>query len=95
MSVDIFVYLYGQLTVARQDIEDAIDECLGGRGEVTGAGLGARGANIDIEVFEAGELPAVTEAVRSALRELGVPEDTIIDSDGVRTRLDGQLEQPS
>ena len=40
--MDIFIYFTANLSMPKDEIEDALQECLGNRGEVTGSGMGDR-----------------------------------------------------
>jgi hypothetical protein len=75
--MSIFIYFYSKLREPRDVFEDALDECLGGKGEVTGGGSGEAGSNIDIEIYE-GDPRDFLEPIRKVLKELQVPQDTII-----------------
>jgi hypothetical protein len=86
MSVDIFIYFSVRLKTPRDVIEDALQRCLGDRGEVTGGGIGDRGANIDIEVLDEDGRTVVSD-IEQVLKELGVPEDTWLVVDGERRDL--------
>jgi len=48
--MDVFVYFKGQLGIPISEIEDELDELFEEFGEVTGAGSGVQGSNIDIEL---------------------------------------------
>lgn len=80
------MYFSPRLTLARDVIEDALNEALGRRGEVTGAGAGERGSNIDIEIFDDGDVDA-TAVVRETLKSLDVPRDTLIVIGGNKSLL--------
>lgn len=90
MSADLFIYVHGRLPVPRQEIEEAVEEVLSTLGEVTGAGLGERGANIDVEIFDEANVQPLIPRIREALLRLGLPLDTVIDSAGLRTNLKGE-----
>ena len=49
--MDIFIYLHSKVEVPKDIIEDAIEEVLQGKGEITGGGTG----NLDIEVYDTNE----------------------------------------
>lgn len=85
-DMEIFVYFGVGLDVPRDEIEEAIDEVLASRGEVTGGGSGNSGTNIDIEIFDNNDIAAVQD-VKNALRNLDLPSDTTIVIDSVRSNL--------
>lgn len=66
------------------EIEDDLSDLLDERGEVTGAGLGVGGGNIDIEIY--GEWDVVQE-IKSYLISCGFGEDTVLDIGGKREPL--------
>lgn len=82
----IFVYFYSQLIIPRDEIEDAIDNCLGNRGEVTGGGSGDAGSNIDIELYCDEDMTVVKE-IMQVLKYMQVPTDTALVVDGERYNL--------
>ena len=84
--MDIFIY-FSQLSVPRDVVEDALQDCLGDRGEVTGGGLGNRGANIDIEVFSDQDGPLILCEMKRTLRGMDVPQDTWLVIEGERHDL--------
>jgi hypothetical protein len=73
----IFINFFSRLDMGRDVIEDALDEALGDKGEVIGGGSGVSGSNIDIEILE-GEPHDFLEIIRTVLRELEAPNDTVI-----------------
>jgi len=85
--MDVFIYFSPRLTIPRDEIEDALQEHLGNRGEITGGGSGQRGANIDIEIFDDESGPELLQGVERTLRRMGVPQDTYLDVDGQRQDL--------
>jgi hypothetical protein len=77
--MDAFVYFYDRLNVPLDDVEDSIDEELRGIGKVTGTGLGAGGANVDILVTAPGiEVEVLLALIRKALRSCDAPAATKI-----------------
>lgn len=66
------IVLDGPLPVDRDDIEDALNEAFVDTGEVTGAGSGNRGMNLDLEVDESEPKAVVLERVFRVLSELEV-----------------------
>ncbi|MBU8858113.1 MULTISPECIES: hypothetical protein [unclassified Micromonospora] len=74
----------GQIDIDRDDLEDALNEALIGRGEVTGAGTGEHISHLDIDVLAAADGRAVLDAVFGVLAALDL-------GDSVRVRPgDGQ-----
>lgn len=78
--MDIFIYISNGLAAPKDEIEDALDDMLRDRGEVTGGGVGNDGFNIDIETFD--EDPSLIEEVKAILKSFRVPLDTRIVIDG-------------
>lgn len=58
--------------VDRDDIEDALVDGWSGRLEVTGAGVGYKGSNLDIELGDDIALDAFVTWLRQYLRSVGV-----------------------
>ena len=85
--MDVFIYFTPRLATPREEIEDALQEHLGNRGEITGGGSGKRGANIDIEIFDDQRGAELLPGIMRILRHLGVPQDTYLDVDGQRQDL--------
>lgn len=84
--MDIFVYIGIGFTSPRDQIEEAIDDLLNGRGEVTGGGSGINGSNIDIEIFDDNDKEAVQE-IKAVLSSFDLPSDTTIVINGERSNL--------
>lgn len=57
-----------QLPVDRDEIEDAISDAVGDDGEITGAGTGAFGSNLDVEITSSIDKTEVLSRIRRALR---------------------------
>ena len=71
-----FIYFFSKLeNIDRDDVEDDINDVLGEKGAVTGAGSGASGLNLDVQVY--GDPLDFLDIMRSVLRELEVPVDTV------------------
>ncbi|HUO10947.1 MAG TPA: hypothetical protein VM008_21785 [Phycisphaerae bacterium] len=84
----VFIYFNEPLTVARDEIEDAIEVVLNDKGEVTGGGSGNLGSNIDVEVFDESLDEVKTFAlIQSALRRFRIPKSTSIVIDGTRYQM--------
>lgn len=66
------IVLDGPLPVDRDDIEDALNEAFADSGEVTGAGSGRRGMNLDLEVDGSEPRSVVLERVFGVIADLGV-----------------------
>lgn len=79
------IWLDGPISVDRDDVEDALNEALEGIGEVTGAGSGEAGSNLDVEVDESFPRELVLGKIFLVLNELEI-------GDSVRVRPgDGDL----
>ncbi|MEN6627572.1 MAG: hypothetical protein ABFD69_15215 [Candidatus Sumerlaeia bacterium] len=72
----MFIYLYftNDLACPRHEIEKALEEAFEGSGEICGAGTGADGCNVDLEVFDDNEESKALAIIGRVLGELGVPE---------------------
>ncbi len=82
-----YVYIYFQELPADYtlgDLEDDLDDLLAGIGEVTGAGLGNTGGNIDIEFSEDSDS---LHKIVSYLLSCGFDSETILDINGDRKKL--------
>lgn len=66
------------------DIEDDLDDLLAGTGEVTGAGLGSTGGNIDIEFSEDSD---ALHKIVSYLLSCGFDSETILDINRDKRKL--------
>ncbi|KHL91218.1 hypothetical protein QW71_35935 [Paenibacillus sp. IHB B 3415] len=84
--MDVFVYFKSKQSYSRDEIEEAIEEILETRGEVTGSGSGTNGSNLDIEIYDESDDEAV-EQVKKVLRQMKVTNDTTIVVKGVRFNL--------
>lgn len=56
--------------VDRDDIEDALSDVLDQKGEVTGAGSGAGGWNLDVEIFDDADTDLCLQGIANCLVEL-------------------------
>jgi hypothetical protein len=72
------VYFNSRLSTPRDEIEDLIEQRLGGKGEVTGGGTGLGGSNIDIEVEDDVGAEEALRLVRAVLQEINTAKDTEI-----------------
>jgi len=81
--MDAFIYTAGRLPCAIDELEDALESALGGRGEVTGSGTGRAGCNLDIAI-EDGALSEeqALMLIRRALADYGLPGMTRVVIDG-------------
>ena len=77
-EMELFIYGYQQLGYGRDELEDQIEEYLGDSGEVTGAGAGESGWNLDNEVNPDLTDCALTDFLEF-LRNQKVPSGTKID----------------
>jgi hypothetical protein len=80
VAAEIYVYSRLPLGRPRGDLEDDLDEALGGIVTVTGGGGGLRGWHIDLEIAadESIELEAAVGQVVAFLCQWGVPPDTFL-----------------
>jgi hypothetical protein len=76
MFIDI--YFPPHLPIDRDLIQEELEQQLGLRGEVVGAGGSDAGSNLDLEVFEPVDRRSVIAAIVSTLDRLGVPDETIL-----------------
>jgi len=74
--MDIFIYFTSKASIVLDEIEDAIQEALGDKGEVTGSGLGKAGANIDVEIYEDEDGEEAANSIIECLKNMKVPIDT-------------------
>ena len=78
MAAEVFISSHQPLGCARMDLEDDIQELLGGAGEVTGGGSGQSGWNIDVAWAEGIAPEGWVARLAAFLREWGVPGDTFM-----------------
>jgi hypothetical protein len=76
MYVD--VYIPAPMSLERQDVEDAITDVLGERGEIVGAGSGPSMVNVDIEIFDTAQSGNLLKEIAETLHWLGLPLDTVL-----------------
>jgi hypothetical protein len=81
--MDAFIYTAERLPCAIDELEDALDSALGGRGEVTGSGTGRAGSDIDVFIEDS----AMSEEqalllIRQALADYGLPGITRVVIEG-------------
>ncbi|WP_093174365.1 hypothetical protein [Sinosporangium album] len=67
--MDAFLYWRGEHHISRIEIEYVVEDVLGDQGEVTGAGSGERGGNIDIEIFEDSAAPRLMVEISKAVAQ--------------------------
>ncbi|MEV0489522.1 hypothetical protein [Streptomyces atratus] len=60
------------LPVDRDDVEDELNDALGGFGEVSGAGSGAFGAHLDVDIDPEAERDEAVDRVLGVLGRLGL-----------------------
>ena len=87
MASTIFIYSSLPTGRGRDELEDAIEELLGDRGSVTGAGQGQRGWNVDIEVLEEDDFAAVCDELIPFLQSWPVGRDTYFMGEGKRINV--------
>ena len=66
------------------EIEDGLVKLLKEQGEVTGAGIGKSGGNIDVEIFENINM---IQNIKSYLLSCGFGKETVLDINGKREFL--------
>ena len=69
--MDIFIYFKNDNYIELYEIEEAIDNIIYGKGEVTGTGIGLTGCNIDICFYEKMSI----DDVLAILCKLKLPND--------------------
>jgi hypothetical protein len=81
-TADIFIYAQGEYPPwqdkGRADLEYDLEELLGAAGEVTGAGMGETGWNLDLHLHDAAEVDRWADKLVRFLREWGVPDETYL-----------------
>jgi hypothetical protein len=83
--MDLFICFYERLNCGLDGIEEALDDALHGKGQVTGTGTGECGSNVDIEITDPSITPdTALRLVREALKRFAVPESTRIQIGGTR-----------
>lgn len=79
-TAEIFIYSKKSLLQyagkARDELEDDLEQLLGEAGEVTGAGAGTAGWNLDVRLHDASALEQWLERLTTFLRNWEVPDDT-------------------
>ena len=78
--LDVFIYFPPGMLTPRDEIEDALQECMGERGEVTGGVAGVEGSNLDLLILEDDE--TLMDEIRLTLRKLEISPDTVMVIDG-------------
>ncbi|MGW1881206.1 hypothetical protein [Streptomyces sp. NPDC001970] len=61
-----------ELSLDRDEVEDALTEAFAGDGEITGAGSGMGRSHLDLEVAAGVDRGEAVERVRAALAALGI-----------------------
>jgi hypothetical protein len=85
--MDVFIYFKEPTGYGLDELEDALIDALGDRGEVTGTGTGEKGSNLDLEFFaEIDESRALT-LVREALAAFSLPASSEVVINGTRHKL--------
>jgi len=80
--MDIFVYLPSDLPLSREALEEEIETAIGAYGNVTGAGSGPSGSNIDIEIHEPQHFELGQKAILELLRKMKLPKGTYLMANG-------------
>ena len=76
--MDAFIYFPPGLEIDRDTVEAALEDALGEAGEVTGAGSGVKGANLDLHIDDKAPVNKVLAVLREALTLLGVKRAKIV-----------------
>ena len=76
------LHLPSGLAVDRDDVEDAIAACIDGVGEISGAGTGMFGSNLDLDLRDDVNVHVLVMAIMGSLDALGVSR--------ARLRFDGE-----
>jgi hypothetical protein len=76
--MDVFIYLPHNIDMARDEIEEALEQALGEVAEVTGGGSGQSGSNIDLAFEDRVPPEKALEIIRAALKNLGIPSAKIV-----------------
>ena len=89
MKQNHYLYIYGteRLPVGLDTLEDEIFEQIEGQGDVTGAGTGEGGWNIDIEFESLNSANLVIMSVLKIFRRYGISGTVTFDTDGHREPL--------
>ncbi|MGW0504284.1 hypothetical protein [Micromonospora sp. NPDC003241] len=64
--------VFSGLPIDRDDLEDALNEEFKLDGEVTGAGTGVHGSNLDLEIAESADRTAALARMQKVFVELGI-----------------------
>jgi hypothetical protein len=90
VSESVYIYFPMGMSTPRDELEDSIDQFLGGRGEVTGSGAGWSGSNLDVELVGDQFTDEVFEGLLDLLRTLNVPAGTRVvrPKTGVQREID-------
>lgn len=80
--MNLFIYFYDRLPCGLDEIEDELADALREFGEVTGAGTGVSGSNIDVEIDNKIAEAEALKIVREALADLNLPSSTVIKING-------------
>ena len=90
VSDPIYIYFPLGMSTPRDEMEDSIEQFLGGRGEVTGSGTGSSGSNLDVELVDVQFSDEVFEGLMELLRTLNVPARTRVvrPKTGVKRKID-------
>lgn len=81
--MDVFIYIYEDLNVGRDELEEALEEAFDDERTVTGGGAGLRGCNIDLFVPDGARThDEVVSLVRKTLSVFSIPKTSKIVVDG-------------
>jgi hypothetical protein len=89
LKQDHYLYIYGteRLPVGLDMLEDEIFEQIEGQGDVTGAGTGDNGWNIDIEFESLSSTDFILMSSLKTFRRHGISDGVTFDIDGHRESL--------
>ena len=76
--MDVFIYFPPNLGLARDQIEDALEEALAEVAEVTGGGTGNAGSNVDLVFDDRVPTEKALDIIRTALKTLRIPTAKIV-----------------
>ena len=82
MFVD--VYIEGATNIARDELEDELENAIQGLGEVVGGGSGVKGVNVDLEISDEIAETEIVERIKKVIQDLGIRNDAHL-------RIDGRL----
>lgn len=76
--MEAYLYFPPDLEVDRDDIEAGLEEAFGEAGEVTGAGSGVKGSNLDLRVHDRVGIEKTWEIIVGVLSKLEIPSANVV-----------------